>query len=231
MESKKCSKCGEDKEFKCFYSDKSHNDSLSSSCGQCQRSRNATKKLSVKIVPPNKTCPDCNINKMVPEFNKSAHSKDGLAPICRDCSRIRQKEYVEREIPKSPDLKWCRLCDTIKPKIEFYVNRNHSTGRNNYCKGCSRNLNFKREYGISLEEYDDMLFKQSGQCLICGDSQNLNVIDYRSGKNRRLAVDHCHKTGKVRGLLCDWCNRALGFLRDDPELFEKAAEYLRESKK
>jgi hypothetical protein len=82
----------------------------------------------------------------------------------------------------------------------------------------------KRDYGLSLEAYSSMLVKQNGLCAICGTPNGSE----RSNNNGRkvLAVDHDHKTGVVRGLLCSLCNQALGLLLEDPELFRKAAEYL-----
>lgn len=78
----------------------------------------------------------------------------------------------------------------------------------------------ERTYGISSEEYKALYASQGGRCAICRRA---------TGAARRLAVDHNHKTGEVRGLLCKPCNRyGLGmFARDDPEVFDRAADYLR----
>lgn len=70
-----------------------------------------------------------------------------------------------------------------------------------------------------MEEYDLLFESQGGKCLICGDSE--------SRLGHRLAVDHDHKTGIIRGLLCKACNVALGNLKDDAELCERAAAYLK----
>lgn len=78
-----------------------------------------------------------------------------------------------------------------------------------------------KKYGLSVEDFYALLYAQRGACAICGDRA--------SGKGpsgRRLNIDHCHKTGKVRGLLCVSCNRALGWFRDNPELLRKAIVYL-----
>lgn len=79
-------------------------------------------------------------------------------------------------------------------------------------------VQLRRRYGISLEQYEAMLELQDGRCAICG----------RHGDEfgRRLAVDHCHETGKVRGLLCINCNPGIGAFRDNPELLRRAASYL-----
>jgi hypothetical protein len=80
------------------------------------------------------------------------------------------------------------------------------------------NAYYKRKYGITLEDYNRMFEEQGGRCAICGTHQ--------CATGRALAVDHDHKTGKVRGLLCQACNTAIGKLNDDPELIHKAADYV-----
>ena len=74
-----------------------------------------------------------------------------------------------------------------------------------------------RKYGITLEEYNGLLEKQKGKCAICKTITS----------KRRLDVDHCHETGKIRGLLCLNCNAALGNFKDDPILLRTAIEYLK----
>lgn len=76
----------------------------------------------------------------------------------------------------------------------------------------------RRHYGLTLEDYREMLKNQNNACKICQAPPK---------EKRRLCVDHCHKTGKVRGLLCDKCNKAIGLLNDDIKLFENVIEHLR----
>jgi hypothetical protein len=80
-----------------------------------------------------------------------------------------------------------------------------------------------RKYGITLYDYSRMLVDQEGKCAICGTSEG----GTRNGKAKALAIDHCHKTGKVRQLLCEACNTGLGKFKDSPEILISAAEYLR----
>jgi len=80
------------------------------------------------------------------------------------------------------------------------------------------NSRLKSQYGLSLAEYQELLESQGGVCKICKQPCN-------SGK--RLAVDHCHLTGKIRGLLCTCCNTGIGKFRDSPELLLAAVEYLK----
>ncbi len=73
-------------------------------------------------------------------------------------------------------------------------------------------------YNITIEDWDNMFAKQAGCCEICGIHQ--------SAIKTTLCVDHCHNTGKVRGLLCIKCNTAIGSLNDDVSILEKAIKYL-----
>jgi hypothetical protein len=73
----------------------------------------------------------------------------------------------------------------------------------------------RKTYGLTLEDYEAMLEAQDYGCAICGGQGS-----------RRLVVDHCHATERVRGLLCDKCNIGLGWFRDDPELMDRAIGYL-----
>jgi len=85
----------------------------------------------------------------------------------------------------------------------------------------------RRKYGISVAEYFAMLEEQGGKCATCGASSPGDRHYKRRGKVEMFHVDHCHATGRVRGLLCHLCNRALGLIRDNPEVAEKMSAYLR----
>jgi len=85
-------------------------------------------------------------------------------------------------------------------------------------KKIERNAKLKRRYGIDLDMYSEMLASQNGVCAICQYSP--------SGDSKHLAVDHCHTSMKIRGLLCQWCNRGLGYFKDNPSVLDKAIKYL-----
>lgn len=101
----------------------------------------------------------------------------------------------------------CRKCEEAKPIEAFSRNKNKPLGRNTHCKKCiwenQRVLRYKQVYGITVEDYDRMFDEQGGVCAICGN-----------GTKRRLAVDHNHETGVVRGLLCPRCNQHLEWCID-----------------
>lgn len=81
-----------------------------------------------------------------------------------------------------------------------------------------KDTDLKINFGISLKEYEDLLVKQQGCCAICKV--------HKDKLPRALSVDHCHLSGKIRGLLCVKCNTAIGMLNDDKSLVKSALEYL-----
>jgi len=112
--------------------------------------------------------------------------------------------------------KACKMCGLIF----------NPTGPSNHycCKECQlesrREAYYLQTYGLTIYQVQKMKEAQGNRCAICGRFPAKDAV---------FCVDHCHKTGKVRGLLCQDCNRALGLLRDNPETFMKAADYLKRS--
>lgn len=133
-------------------------------------------------------------------------------------------------------MKKCIKCLVRKPLHSFGKDRKSVTGVGHRCKECNniqarlwraghrervKEKRRKKKYGISGDQYREMLAEQGGGCAICGSRE--------SGNSMRpdLVVDHCHRTGRVRGLLCNHCNWILGRADDDPELLKKTARYLK----
>lgn len=75
-----------------------------------------------------------------------------------------------------------------------------------------------KQYGITVEQYNQMFVDQNGLCKICKNPKGSN--------EKNLSIDHCHTTGKVRGLLCNKCNAGLGFFKDDISILTEAIKYL-----
>lgn len=136
---------------------------------------------------------------------------------CSKCHIKKDIEEFNNQI-SSKDGKhiWCRSCNS-----EYYKQRNKD-GKivQTYNYEGDRNVKLKRKYGITLLDYNNMFKKQNGCCAVCGTA-NL-------GKRSVFHIDHCHKTGKVRGLLCSNCNSEIGNLRDSVDLLYKAISYLQE---
>ena len=129
----------------------------------------------------------------------------------------------------------CTKCKKSKPSTEYFFREKGY--RRKQCKAClyeknRRNYNHEKErfrklknnFGISQEEFMTLLAKQNGVCAICLNPQRATA------RNRgTLCVDHNHITGKIRGLLCDVCNRGLGMFNDDITRVSSAMTYLKES--
>lgn len=132
------------------------------------------------------------------------------------------------------EMKQCTSCGEVKPVTDFHWHYKDKGIRRHACKICRSNVeklrqrteeykikrtdyNLKKAYGISSEEYQEKLKYQNYGCALCG----------KKPSGRALAVDHCHASGKIRELLCSPCNVGLGAFYDNPELLEKAADYIR----
>jgi hypothetical protein len=122
----------------------------------------------------------------------------------------------------------CGICQVVKPLDDFYAAKRNRYGRNYQCKPCSmtysRVFHFKK-FGITEAEYWELWKKQDGKCRICTASFS-SQHNGSTGRMRRLSIDHCHTTGKIRGLLCSKCNTGIGLFDDRPDLLSKAIEYL-----
>ena len=117
-------------------------------------------------------------------------------------------------------VKTCITCKnefTPSAPSQFYCGKK--------CRG--KNSYYQRVYGITEAEYEAMKKEQNNKCKIC-DSEGFAIG--KNGHTEKLAVDHDHVTGKIRGLLCHNCNRALGLLQDNVDVILKAAEYLKQRK-
>lgn len=125
-------------------------------------------------------------------------------------------------------FKRCPKCGKTKPFSDFQKDKTKSGGRTCWCKKCQQALNrickMRKKFNISEKQYQKMLSEQNGVCSICGFPETKK----QNGKIVMLAVDHCHVTGKNRGLLCMKCNVALGAFRDDIDIMASAISYLKQ---
>lgn len=123
--------------------------------------------------------------------------------------------------------KKCRKCKQEKKSSDFHSIKAYRDGLHSWCKNCYsesiRNCYLVRTYGITSEQYEVMFDAQNGKCAICLKEEDTLLS---SGKNKSFAVDHNHKTGQIRGLLCENCNRAIGLLKEDTELLTRAIQYI-----
>ena len=118
-------------------------------------------------------------------------------------------------------MKTCNKCNTEKELTEFYYRKDTNSYRKE-CKECFSKQVARNKYQITDEQIDTMYKKADNKCQICHEQ-----TEHGSSKYRDLVIDHNHETGKVRGILCSWCNSALGHFKDDPKRLTNAIEYLK----
>lgn len=138
-----------------------------------------------------KHCNGCNLDKPITDFHLNRQSPDGHESKCKSC-----KSAYNRWLAKNPAE--VRKFNNGKLKKK--------TIRTDVCK----------KYGITSDDYDEMLIEQNGVCGICGQPPT----------TRRLCIDHDHETGIVRGLLCNECNVALGASKDSISVLQRMINYL-----
>jgi Recombination endonuclease VII len=196
--------------------------------------------------PPVKRCRDCGEDRPASEFWRRKQSPDGLALYCKACFGARNQAAAEARAraegrtiqPRRPQQsnvpdgsKYCGSCDRVLPLEEFVRNRTTSSGYGSYCRPCqnaksnesrirlhggARHYHLKRRYGIGADEVLEMLRRQWFHCPVCVCRLTLETAH----------VDHDHRTGQVRAVLCFNCNGGLGQFRDDPRVLRRAAAYL-----
>lgn len=141
-------------------------------------------------------------------------------------------------------MKVCSKCKVEKPYSDFYNSAKSKDGRGNRCKSCDkivrstsrsrspatqlgyRRRTLLRNYELTLEDYELMLSMQNYACAICGTTNPVGEGNATKYNSFSFAVDHNHATNEVRGLLCNPCNRGLGFFKDSQDLLKSALLYL-----
>lgn len=159
-----------------------------------------------------KFCNKCGVVKIISLFSKNKTRKGGVNGFCKDCSKSYRIKNIDKYKKYSAEYKEVNK-DSIKEKRKPYREKNAFKISQQV-----RSRKFKSRYGITKEQYDLMCGLQEFECLIC----NRQVLF-----PERLNVDHDHKTGKIRGLLCGDCNRGLGCFKDNPEALKNAIKYLK----
>jgi hypothetical protein len=168
-----------------------------------------------------KTCNTCHTEKLIDAFHKNAASPDGHANICKECMNARQRAYRKSAVFNSESAR--------EKRHAYYVaNKEHiarkKVDRHKEAPHLRRSMVLRKKFGISIEEYEAMLAEQNGVCAIC--KQPERALNGYTKEVASMPVDHDHGTGKVRGLLCSHCNRALGLFQDNIKILNSAINYL-----
>lgn len=189
-----------------------------------------------------KLCTSCHEAKPSHDFWKDRSRKDGLQVVCKDCTlaykrrrnRIvplsarkdqNRRTYARRTLiasKYSKSRKHLLREKSRKSSLAYYYRHKERIQKRRKSKGYREarlRWILKNVYGLSVEQYQTMVSAQSSRCAIC------------RSKLKRLDVDHDHRSKTVRGLLCNRCNRGIGYFNDSPMLLIKAAKYLSTDRK
>jgi hypothetical protein len=151
---------------------------------------------------------------------RTYRAEDGLY-LCRKCGGRFTEADLTRDRNKRGELQdigYCRKC--AKARNDW----NKTTNRTQWKRWLLKSQ-LQKKYGITIEDYVEMYDQQGGRCAICGVPRK-SRLDDNVERHEVLHVDHCHRTGKVRGLLCESCNHGLGRMKDDPSILRAAADYI-----
>ena len=147
-----------------------------------------------------KKCKKCKTNKNLSEFYRDKLKQDGRVDTCKVCASVYYRKHYQLN----------------KDKYREWQIKNRNKDLEKYRK-YYRDYQLKKNFNLTPEQYESMFDKQDRKCAICK----------REKSKSRMAVDHCHKTGKIRGILCLYCNRGLGLFQDDIELLKISIKYLK----
>jgi hypothetical protein len=175
-----------------------------------------------------KRCPSCGKTKSATEYGSNQSLGDGLSFYCLVCNRAKSNAHYRkrraamgkkvRDLSWVPEgFRWCPTCKAAVPIEDYTQNSAVPSGFGANCKACHNAMGkeayWLRQYGIPRKGVDDIRARQSNRCALCAEPDPGHL-------------DHDHKNGGVRALLCQRCNFALGLLRDDPDLMRAAADYV-----
>ncbi len=149
-----------------------------------------------------KVCTKCNIEKEIEEFHREhlnhPKRKPGHVAICKTCANERRIKNYRKTHPE-------------KNYVSLHPGKRKS-------KEWNKSVDLKKNFNITIQDYNEMFDEQKGCCNICGRHQSLF--------KRALFVDHNHETGKVRSLLCHYCNSVLGFSKENVEILQDTIDYI-----
>lgn len=195
--------------------------------------------MSGSGLPTQKHCLDCGELKELYAFPRTPRRRDGRGPYCKVCYSMRYRQYRRRKAEQEgrvfrerrdvpAGMHYCPKCEQLKTRDKFPRNRAAKNGLASYCKPChnekskaacekahgsTRDYHLRRRYGLTSADVEAMIEAQGGTCATC------------DGKPEH--VDHDHRTGRVRGVLCFNCNQALGNVRDNIATLHQLGRYLR----
>lgn len=221
--SKVCSRCKVRKPLSRYAKRSSRKSGVQSWCKDCHHEHKKLNPGKPRNFPPStkpKICTECKVTKSADEFYPNKNAATGLSSYCKPCwNRTIKRRYYDKEYAaKRKKIYVAKHKDKVIQAGKDYYLSNKSVIRR---KAQEKDLVLK--YDLSREQYLKMFSDQNFQCAVCFGE----VVPF----TRNAHVDHCHTTGKVRGILCKPCNQGLGFFRDDQIRLLNAVTYLKNSLK
>ena len=183
-----------------------------------------------------KICVSCGEIRDLNQFSKDGTVKSRISGRCKFCDSVKWKKWytpVAKDPVENLIVKKCCTCKKILLLCCFSTAKSKRDGKQSRCRECCKIVQRRirkenvtkiketrllKEYGITLAQQNDLLQSQENKCAIC-----FSLLGPRAN------TDHCHKTGKVRGMLCYPCNAMLGYAKDNIETLQNAIEYLKKN--
>jgi recombination endonuclease VII len=198
-----------------------------------------------------KCCTKCKETKTLDQFYKDRSGKDGYSPCCKQCKKaqllersLRNEDARELGLVEILSQKHCTQCGRLLPIEHFSKNRRRKDGRHSACRACisarrqeqvtpekRRIWHLRQDFGITVEQYNQMLEAQGGVCACCKQPETHTRPCADGVQISPLSIDHNHRTGEIRALLCHHCNAAYGHLREDEARILALLEYHRQHQK
>ena len=169
-----------------------------------------------------KQCSACKQSKPVGEFYRNKTTKDGFAYQCKYCKDVRPHDpyWLTEKGRAAGRARYIQRTSTPEGKAKLHEsNKRYKQSEKGKHVAWARYL--MRTYKMTVQVYEQMFQEQGGCCAVCGVKPDTRI---------RFHVDHDHTSHKIRGILCGKCNQAIGLLKEDPILFDRAKEYLRSTK-
>lgn len=163
-------------------------------------------------------CSKCGLEKQATDFPKDRRQCRACRSVVAAQSKAKRREQIREKARadywKDPEKARAVASNQYHKDIEYSRSKQRSYQQRN--PHVQKSSFLKRAYGLTIEDYERILNSQHGVCKICGSKDTY----------KKLAVDHCHTTGRIRGLLCQNCNHGLGKFKDSAELLIAAVRYL-----
>jgi hypothetical protein len=174
-----------------------------------------------------KVCRMCEEYLPAERFHRGKRSADGLQSACASCLSSKKSQY---RFPRSTDPKQCTWCKETRPAADFPTRRSSKDGLFSMCADCHAWQKREEKYGrprdelIAMWEAGGPPASVPGGCWICGVALTASTLMKQLDRKTVVCIDHCHNTGRVRGVLCQACNQMVA--NHPPERLRKAAAYV-----